>query len=35
MVKANRSAVLAAGMLLQLCAGIVYMWSVFKAPVTE
>ncbi len=35
MVNGKRSVVLAAGMLLQLCAGIVYMWSVFKAPVTQ
>ncbi len=33
MVKSRRSVVLAAGMLLQLCAGIVYMWSVFRGPV--
>ncbi len=33
MVKTRRSVVLAAGMLLQLCAGIVYMWSVFRGPV--
>ena len=33
MGKSKRSVVLAAGMLLQLCAGIVYMWSVFKVPV--
>ena len=33
MVKSKRSVVLAAGMLLQLCAGIVYMWSVFRGPV--
>lgn len=31
----NRSIVLAAGMLIQLCAGIIYMWSVFKAPVAS
>jgi OFA family oxalate/formate antiporter-like MFS transporter len=35
MARANRSVVLAAGMLIQLCAGIVYMWSVFKAPVAQ
>ena len=35
MGKGKRSVVLAAGMLLQLCAGIVYMWSVFKKPVAE
>jgi len=33
MANGKRSVVLAAGMLLQLCAGIVYMWSVFKGPV--
>jgi len=32
MVK-SRNVVLGAGMLLQLCAGIVYMWSVFRGPV--
>lgn len=31
----NRYVVLAAGMIVQLCAGIIYMWSVFKKPVTE
>ncbi|HNX15062.1 MAG TPA: OFA family MFS transporter [Oscillospiraceae bacterium] len=29
----NRYLVLAFGMVLQLCAGIIYMWSVFKGPV--
>ncbi|MHC1696074.1 MAG: OFA family MFS transporter [Eubacteriales bacterium] len=29
----NRYVILAAGMLIQLCAGIIYMWSVFKNPV--
>lgn len=29
----NRYLVLAAGMVMQLCAGIIYMWSVFKGPV--
>lgn len=29
----NRFVVLIAGMLIQLCAGIIYMWSVFKGPV--
>lgn len=29
----NRYGILASGMLMQLCAGIIYMWSVFKAPV--
>ena len=33
MGKTKRGMVLAAGMLLQLCAGIVYMWSVFRGPV--
>ncbi|NLV85724.1 MAG: OFA family MFS transporter [Clostridiales bacterium] len=31
----NRYGVLAAGMLIQLCAGIIYMWSVFKGPVAN
>ncbi len=31
----NRYGVLASGMLIQLCAGIIYMWSVFKGPVSE
>ncbi len=31
----NRYGVLAAGMLIQLCAGIIYMWSVFKGPVAS
>ena len=31
----NRYIVLAAGMLIQLCAGIIYMWSVFKQPVAD
>jgi len=31
----NRYLVLAAGMVIQLCAGIIYMWSVFKKPVTD
>ncbi len=35
MDKTKRSVVLASGMLLQLCAGIVYMWSVFKKPVAD
>jgi len=30
----NRYIILIAGMLIQFCAGIIYMWSVFKAPVT-
>ena len=29
----NRSTVLAAGMVIQFCAGIIYMWSVFKGPI--
>ncbi len=29
----NRYKVLAAGMAIQLCAGIIYMWSVFRGPV--
>lgn len=31
----NRYVVLVTGMILQLCAGIIYMWSVFKGPVSE
>ena len=31
----NRYCVLVAGMILQLCAGIIYMWSVFRQPVAE
>lgn len=31
----NRYGVLISGMLVQLCAGIIYMWSVFKGPVAE
>lgn len=31
----NRYGVLLSGMLIQLCAGIIYMWSVFKGPVAE
>lgn len=30
----NRYLILVVGMILQLCAGILYMWSVFKGPVT-
>lgn len=30
----NRNTILAAGMVIQLCAGIIYMWSVFKSPVS-
>ncbi|MDR3283414.1 MAG: OFA family MFS transporter [Candidatus Methanoplasma sp.] len=29
----KRYAILASGMLIQLCAGIIYLWSVFKNPV--
>lgn len=29
----NRYVVLITGMIMQLCAGIIYMWSVFKGPV--
>jgi OFA family oxalate/formate antiporter-like MFS transporter len=29
----NRVIVLAAGMVIQFCAGIIYMWSVFRGPV--
>lgn len=31
----KRGVVLLGGMLIQLCAGIIYMWSVFKAPVAD
>lgn len=31
----NRYGVLVFGMLIQLCAGIIYMWSVFRGPVAE
>lgn len=34
MVK-NRYLILAAGMIIQLCAGVIYMWSVYKGPVSE
>lgn len=34
-LKSNRTAVLISGMLIQFCAGIIYMWSVFRNPVTE
>lgn len=30
----NRYLILAMGMVIQLCAGIIYMWSVFKGPVS-
>lgn len=32
-MKTNRYTVLISGMLIQFCAGIIYMWSVFKEPV--
>lgn len=31
----NRYLILAMGMVMQLCAGIIYMWSVFKGPVSQ
>ena len=31
----NKYVILIMGMLMQLCAGIIYMWSVFKGPVSE
>jgi len=31
----NRYLILAMGMVIQLCAGIIYMWSVFKGPVSQ
>ena len=31
----NRYFVLTAGMVIQFCAGIIYMWSVFKGPISE
>ncbi len=34
MVVKNRYLILAMGMVMQLCAGIIYMWSVFKGPVS-
>ena len=30
----NRYLILTAGMIIQLCAGIIYMWSVFRGPVS-
>jgi OFA family oxalate/formate antiporter-like MFS transporter len=30
----NRHLILAMGMIIQLCAGIIYMWSVFRGPVS-
>ena len=29
----ERYVILIAGMIVQLCAGIIYMWAVFKGPV--
>lgn len=34
-MKTNRYTVLISGMLIQFCAGIIYMWSVFKDPVAQ
>lgn len=31
----KRYAILIAGMIVQLCAGVIYMWAVFKNPVAE
>ena len=31
----NRYCILVAGMVIQFCAGIIYMWSVFKGPVSD
>lgn len=31
----NRYLVLAFGMIIQLCAGVIYMWSVFRKPVSD
>ena len=31
----KRYAILIAGMIVQLCAGVIYMWAVFRAPVAE
>ena len=31
----NRYYILTAGMVIQFCAGIIYMWSVFRGPVAE
>jgi len=31
----NRYFILASGMVIQFCAGIIYMWSVFKGPVSN
>lgn len=35
MKKNNRYFVLAAGMVIQFCAGIIYMWGIFKGPVAK
>ena len=35
MSNSKRNIILAAGMVIQFCAGIIYMWSVFKGPVAE
>lgn len=34
-INKKRYGVLAAGMIIQLCAGVIYMWSIFKKPVSE
>ncbi len=34
-MKKNRWIILASGMLIQLCAGIIYMWSIFRTPVAN
>jgi len=31
----NRYFILSAGMVIQFCAGIIYGWSIFRAPVAE
>ena len=31
----NRYLILVAGMIIQFCAGIIYMWSVFRGPVSD
>ena len=31
----NRYLILTSGMVIQFCAGIIYMWSVFKTPIAE
>ena len=30
----KRYVILLAGMIIQLCAGVIYMWAVFKNPVS-